>query len=198
MKRMVMVLMALAFAVSMVQAASWTVYEDYTAYKAVKEAASKASDEGNTTVSVAKYKEAAALAAKSATKEIQAWQLNSAAYELIKAFKKTTDYSAKIEQLSGMTASKEKFATQKEIAANLEANIAPLTEAKAILEEAKALEGGEGPAEKIASNLDFISWVNQFLEDTKNPAEKKVEAAVNAGKEAVKDAEKPVEATKAK
>jgi hypothetical protein len=178
MKRTVMAVMALVFAVSMLQAASWTVYEDYTAYKAVKEEASKASDEGNTSVSVAKYKEAATLAAKSATKEIQAWQLNSAAYELIKAFKKNTDYSAKIEQLSGMAPSKEKFATQKDIAVILESNMGLLDEAKGILEEAKALEGGEGPAEKITSNLDFISWVNQFLEDTKNPVEKKVEAAV--------------------
>ncbi|PKL92777.1 MAG: hypothetical protein CVV21_00070 [Candidatus Goldiibacteriota bacterium HGW-Goldbacteria-1] len=178
MKRTVMAVMAFVFAVSMVQAASWTVYEDYTAYKAVKDAAAKASDEGNTTASVAKYKEAASLAAKSATKEIQAWQLNSAAYELIKVFKKNTDYSAKIEQLSGMTPSKEKFAAQKDIAVILESNMGLLDEAKGILEEAKALEGGEGPAEKIASNLDFISWVNQFLEDTKNPVEKKVEAAV--------------------
>jgi hypothetical protein len=80
-------------------AGAWTDVGKYKEYLTVRAMASEADSAGNTTISVAKYKEAANLAANYATAEIQAWQLNSAAYSLIKVFKETREKSLLVEAM---------------------------------------------------------------------------------------------------
>ncbi|HDT15531.1 MAG TPA: hypothetical protein ENN55_04910 [Firmicutes bacterium] len=156
-------------------------------YKDAKKAAEEAVEAGDTVNAVAAYKNAARLAAKSGTKEIQAWQLNNAAYNsLIKKFKSGVDYDTKLAELSAMEPGKEKIAFQAGLAAEWAAQTALLSEAKTLLNEAaglcpapekeKAAEGEEakeeaaadsGPAAKIQSNLDYITWVEEFIQNNK-------------------------------
>ena len=175
--------------------ASWSSWEDYQTYKKAKANASAASDGGDTVTAVAEYKLAAELASKSGTKEYQGWQLNNAAYALIKKFKADTEYQVKIDKLSLMEPGSDKIEYQKEIAAVFEGGLMLLEEAQAILDEAKALfpeaevaaeeaekkeeekEGEEGQAEeqpalsgpmvKIVSNIEFIAWVKKFVDENK-------------------------------
>lgn len=166
-------------------AGGWTNWQDYQAYKNAKKAASEASDAGDHSNAVAKYKEAAELAAKSATKEIKAWQLNNAGYALMKKFKAITVYQEKIDKLSAMEPSKEKIAFQQEITIIFNDNMSLLYEAKTLLEESKELftkedgtvaaEAEAGPMEKIQSNLDYIEWVVNFTKGNLSEKDKKLE-----------------------
>jgi hypothetical protein len=166
-------------------AGGWTNWEDYQAYRNAKTAASEASDAGDHSNAVAKYKEAAELAAKSATKEIKAWQLNNAGYALITKFKASTVYQEKIDKLSALEPGKEKIAFQQEIAIIFNDNMTLLHEAKTHLEEAKELvtkeegtvagEAADGPLEKIQSNLEYIEWVINFTQGNLSEEDKKLE-----------------------
>ncbi|MFP4467014.1 MAG: hypothetical protein ACLFP1_08185 [Candidatus Goldiibacteriota bacterium] len=150
-----------------VHAASWTSWEDYQEYKDIKTKASEASDSGDTLNAVLNYKKAADLALKSATPEIQAWQLNNAAYSLIQRFKVLTGYQPKLDALAEMEPSKEKIAYQKEIAELFKEHIGLLEEARELLEKAGGLEltEGQGPEPKIKSNTDYVKWVVDFTYD---------------------------------
>jgi len=175
--------------------AGWTNAEDYQAYKVAKKAAQDAEAAGDTFNAISNYKKAAELAAKSGTPEIQIWQLNNAAYFLIKQFKLLVGYDEKLQKLSEMKPGKEKINYQSEIANLFNLQMPLLEEAKDLLEQAKGLikteetetkteeagntlqvktsEAGNtlqvktsiGPEEKIKSNLQFISWVEKFLAD---------------------------------
>lgn len=144
--------------------ASWKSAADYKKYIEYKEKGIEADGEGDTTAAVANYRASAALAAKSATVDIQCWRLNDVAYTLILAFKKITNYQEKIDKLSAMEPSREKIAYQKEIAGLLSLHIELLDEAEQVLKEASALNP-KAPAEKIRSNSDFIAWVKAFIKD---------------------------------
>jgi hypothetical protein len=185
MKKIVLALVLTVFVLPALYASSWKNYDDFMSYKKLRAEANDASAAGNTESAIAKYKEAAVLAGKSDAKEIQAWQLNSAAFELIKSFKTLTGYSDKIEKISAMGPGKDKFALQKEAAKLFADNIALVDDAKQLLEEAKALNAGEGPADKINSNLDFVTWVGEFVADTNNPVEKKDASVTDAASSTV-------------
>ncbi|HDQ26815.1 MAG TPA: hypothetical protein ENN43_08745 [bacterium] len=179
MKRIVVLtVMFVVFAVSL-YASAWKSYSDYQAYLGAKKEAQAGEEEGNTLNAVAAFKKAGELAKKSATSEIYAWQLNNAAYALITHFQKLTDYRAKIDKLAGMQASPEKMAFQREIAEFFNLQMALLAEAKTILESLEGTENAEAPMEKVKSNLEFVTWVKEFVADntgegteTKKPADK--------------------------
>jgi hypothetical protein len=64
-----------------------------------------------------------------------------------------------------MKASKEKIDFQKELAVKYSKNFGLLSDANGLLEQGKALDGGEEPEKMIQSNIDFIGWVAGFIKD---------------------------------
>lgn len=161
MKRLVIFTFVFVIFAGMAFAGAWRNYEDYQAYVGVRKAAKDAEAASDTLNAVANYKKAAELAAKSATTDIQAWQLNNAAYSLVNQFKAMVGYAEKLAKLEGMAASKEKIAYQKELADLFNLQLALLEEAKGLLEEGAGL-GETAAAKTIQSNQDFIKWVMDF------------------------------------
>jgi len=106
---------------------------------------------------------AAEIAAKSADVNVQAWQLNNAAYSLIVQFKKLVNYDEKLQKLVELGPGKEKIAYQKELAEMLNLQLPLLEEAQSILEKTAGLGEELEAKEKIQSNLDFITWVKEFI-----------------------------------
>jgi hypothetical protein len=167
MKRSVIFLLVFVLFAGMAFAGAWRSYEDYQSYVGVRKAAIDAETAGDTFNAVANYKNAAELAAKSATADIQGWQLNNAGYTLVKQFKAMVGYDEKLAKLEGMSPSKEKIAYQKELAELFNLQLGLLEEARGMLEEGAGL--GETAASKtIQSNLDFIKWVTDFTSENIN------------------------------
>ena len=104
-KFLVMSILFLVF-VGTVFAGVWTDEKKFKEYVTTKSIAAEADSAGNTIVSVIKYKEAAILASTYATAEIEAWQLNNAAYSLIKVFKDTKEKSLLVEAMTLLTDAK--------------------------------------------------------------------------------------------
>jgi hypothetical protein len=165
MKKTTILSMAFVLVFFSMTLAAWTSWEDFNAYKDAKKTASEAETAGDTTTAVLNYKKAADLAGKSATKDIQAWQLNNAGFVLVKRFKELVAYDEKLARLTEMKPSKEKLALQKEMANMYSFKMDLLTEAKKFLEPGKALNGGEEPTKMIQSNIDFIGWVENFIKE---------------------------------
>jgi len=193
MKKFIVLSFVFVLFAGMVFAGAWRNYEDYQTYLGVRKAAQDAEAAGDTYNAVANYKKAAELAGKSASKDIQGWQLNNAAYVFVNLFKTTTGYAEKLAKLEGMQPSKEKLAYQKELADVFNAQMPVLEEAKAILDEGKGLGDDIAPAEKIKSNQEFIAWVTDFTSSNINggtteakPPEEKAADANAETKTAVK------------
>jgi hypothetical protein len=165
MKKAMFLLSVFAMIFSSATFAAWASWEDFNAYKDAKKTAATAESSGDTATAVTNYKKAADLAGKSATKDIQSWQLNSAAFVLIKSFKTLVSYDENLEKLTAMKASKEKIDFQKELAVKYSKNFGLLSDANGLLEQGKALDGGEEPEKMIQSNIDFIGWVAGFIKD---------------------------------
>ncbi len=165
MKKIAVLSMIFAFVFSSLMLAAWTSWEDFNAYKDAKKTASEAEAAGDTAAAVTNYKKAADLAGKSATKDIQAWQLNNAGFVLVKRFKELVAYDDKLAKLTAMKPSKEKLALQKEMANMYSFKMELLTQARKFLEPGKLLDGGEEPTKMIQSNIDFISWVENFIKE---------------------------------
>ena len=165
MKKITVLSVFFVFIFSSLMLAAWTSWEDFNAYKDAKKTASEAEAAGDTATAVTNYKKAADLAGKSATKDIQAWQLNNAGFVLVKRFKELVAYDDKLAKLTAMKPSKEKLALQKEMANMYSFKMELLTEASKFLEPGKTLEGGEEPTKMIQSNIDFISWVENFIKE---------------------------------
>ncbi len=165
MKKVVVLVLTMLFVSSVCQAGLWKNTEFYPKYKALKAEAEKAGAAGDTTTAIAKYKEAKTLSEANAAPEVSAWLLNNAAFLLIKKFKEATSYDQRIAKLSEMKPSKEKIAYQKEISAAFKDFMGLIDEAGMLLEEGKALNAGDGPNEKIDSNLSFVNWVKSYMKD---------------------------------
>jgi hypothetical protein len=170
MKKLVVLTSVLFLVLASMSFGAWKSWEDFNTYKDVRKAAMEAEGTGDTLSAVSNYKKAADLAGKSATKDIQAWQINNAAFVLIKQFKTLVGYDDKLAKLSDMKPSKDKIAFQKELADGFSMKADLLTEAKALLEEGKALQAGDEPTAKIQSNIDFIAWVDDFVKNGGNVA----------------------------
>jgi hypothetical protein len=179
MKKIIMFVALISMVFASVSFCAWKSWEDFNSYKDARKAATEAEASGDTSAAVANYKKAADLAGKSATKDIQAWQTNNAAFVLIKQFKTLVAYDDKLAKLADMKPSKDKLAFQKEMATMFSMKMDVLNEAKALLEGGKALDGGEAPTAKIQSNIDYIDWVNKFVADNTGDA-KQVDAVVPA------------------
>jgi hypothetical protein len=177
MKKVILFVAAVMVVFSSVSFCAWKSWEDFNSYKEARKAATDAEATSDTPNAVANYKKAADLAGKSATKDIQAWQINNAAFVLIKQFKALVTYDEKLAKLTEMTPSKEKVAFQKEMAELFSSKIDVLNEAKALLESGKALDGGEAPTAKIQSNIDYIDWVLKFVSDNLGDAQAAAPAA---------------------
>ena len=171
MKKVILFVAAISVVFASVSFCVWKSNEDFNTYREVRKMAIEAESAGDTANAVANYKKAADLAGKSATKNIQAWQLNNAAFVLIKQFKTLVAYDEKLTKLQEMTPSKEKIAFQKEMANLFSFKLDVLNEAKAMLEEGKALDGGEAPTAKIQSNIDYIDWVLKFVSENSGEAQ---------------------------
>ncbi|MCE5299751.1 MAG: hypothetical protein LLG37_02615 [Spirochaetia bacterium] len=170
MKKNIIFTAFLVLAFSSALFASWKSWEDFNKYKDARKVAVEAENAGDTTTAVANYKKAAELAGKSGTKDIQAWQINNAAFVLIKQFKNLVAYDEKLAKLNEMKPSAEKIAFQKDVAGLFSLKLDMLNEAKELLESGKAVEAGETPAAKIQSNLEFIEWVQKFVADNSGDA----------------------------
>ncbi len=202
MKKAIALSVVFAFAFASMSFAAWKSWEDFNVYKEARKAAMEAEGAGDTVTAVTNYKKAAELAGKSATKDIQAWQTNNAAFVLIKQFKALVAYDEKLAKLQEMKPSKEKIAFQKEMSDMFSMKMDLLAEAKELLEGGKAIDGGVEPSAKIQSNLDFIAWVDEFVKTGGNPApaatavpaEVKAEEAAPA--EVKAEAAKPAEPVK--
>ena len=171
MKKVILFVAAVSVVLTSVSFCAWKSWEDFNSYKEARKAATDAEATSDTPNAVANYKKAADLAGKSATKDIQAWQINNAAFVMIKQFKALVTYDEKLAKLAEMTPSKEKVAFQKDMAALFLSKIDVLNEAKALLESGKALDGGEAPTAKIQSNIDYIDWVLKFVSDNSEDAQ---------------------------
>ena len=119
MKKVILFVVAISVVFASVSFGAWKSWEDFNTYKEARKVATEAEASGDTATAVANYKKAADLAGKSATKEIQAWQTNNAAFVLIKQFKTLVAYDEKLTKLTEITPSKEKLAFQKEMAKHL-------------------------------------------------------------------------------
>lgn len=170
MKRLVIVSCVLVLFAGIAFAGAWRNYEDYQSYLGVRKAAKDAEAASDTLNAVANYTKAAELAAKSATANIQGWQLNNAAYVLINQFKTLVGYAEKLAKLEGMSPSKEKLAYQKELANLFNLQLPLLEEAKVLLEKGKGLGEEIEGAKTIQSNVDFIAWVTEFTNGNLNGA----------------------------
>ncbi|MCX8094355.1 MAG: hypothetical protein N3E50_09365, partial [Candidatus Goldbacteria bacterium] len=144
-------------------AGPWKSYKAFQEYITVKNKAKQADADGDTYTAVTNYLKAAEIASKYADYNVQAWQLNNAAYSLIAQFKKLVNYDEKLQKLSGMNPGKEKLAYQKELAEIFNLQMPLLEEAQSILEKTKELGENLEANEKIKSNIDFISWVKEFI-----------------------------------
>jgi hypothetical protein len=165
MKKIISLISVMLIVFTSLSFGAWKSWEDFNSYKDARKVAIDAEAAGNTSVAVTNYKKAADLAGKSATKEIQAWQINNAAFVLIKQFKTLVGYDEKLVKLTEMKPSKEKLTFQKDMATMFSIKLDVLTEAKAMLEAGKALDAGEAPTAKLQSNIDFIDWVLNFVKD---------------------------------
>lgn len=165
MRKIILFVLSISVVFTSVSFCAWKSWEDFNAYKESRKIASEAEATGDTATAVANYKKAADYAGKSATKDIQAWQTNNAAFVLIKQFKKLVAYDEKLAKLSEMKPGKEKLTFQKEMANLFSFKLGILNESKKMLEGGKALNGGEAPTAKIQSNIDFIDWVLKFVSD---------------------------------
>ncbi|MBP7793320.1 MAG: hypothetical protein KA120_09730 [Candidatus Goldbacteria bacterium] len=163
MKKLIFSIFTIFILCDVVSAGPWKSYSEFQKYLSLKNAAKQAEAEGDTFNAVSNYLKAAEVASKSADANIQAWQLNNAAYSLISRFKKLTDYDQKLKKLTGMQPSKEKIAYQKEFAEMLNLQFPLLQEAQDILEKTKNMGEELEAKEKITSNLDFIAWVKDFI-----------------------------------
>ena len=181
MKKIILFVAAISVVFASVSFCAWKSWDDFNTYKEARKIASEAEAAGDTSTAVANYKKAADLAGKSATKEFQAWQLNNAAYVLIKQFKVLVAYDDELAKLAELKPSKEKIALQKEMANLFSFKLDMLNEAKTLLEDGKALDGGEAPTAKIQSNIDYIDWVQKFVAENSGEeapaAEAKTETA---------------------
>ncbi len=157
-------------------AGPWKSYKAFQEYVSLKNKAKQADADGDTFTAVTNYLKAADIASKSADINIQAWQLNNAAYSLISQFKKLVNYEEKLQKLTEMKPGKEKITFQKELAEMLNLQFSLLEEAHGILNRAKDLGEELEAKEKIQSNIDFITWVKEFignnLSETKEVEEK--------------------------
>jgi hypothetical protein len=163
MKKLIFSVFTIFVLCGIVSAGPWKSYSAFQEYLSLRNAAKQAETEGNTFNAVSNYLKAAEIASKSADANIQAWQINSAAYSLITQFKKLTNYDEKIQKLTNMQPGKEKIAYQKEFAEILNLQFPLLQEAQSILEKTKDLGGELEAKDKITSNMDFIAWVKDFI-----------------------------------
>ena len=152
MKKFLIMLCFLVLIFSLSSYAGWTNAEDYQAYKVAKKAAQDAEAAGDTFNAISNYKKAAELAAKSGTPEIQMWQINNAAYFLIKQFKLLVGYDEKLQKLSEMKPGKEKINYQSEIANLFNLQMPLLEEAKDLLKQAQGLIKTEETETEEAGN----------------------------------------------
>jgi hypothetical protein len=170
MKRSIVLTFIFVFVTAGMSFGAWKSWEDFNVYKEARKTAIDAENSGNTLTAVANYKKASDLAGRSATKDIQAWQINNAAFVLIKQFKNLTAYDEKLVKLTDMKPSTEKISFEKELAGIFSAKLGLLTEAKSLLEQGKALQAGDEPTAKLQSNIDFITWVEEFVKSGGNEA----------------------------
>ncbi len=101
-------------------------------------------------------------------KDIAAWQLNNIGYYSIEEFKKRTDYNSRMKTIETMRQGPEKFVYTKETKQLFRQNLSLLIEAAKHLEEAYELDkeyDDNGRTRKIYSNLTFIDWVRNFVND---------------------------------
>jgi len=101
-------------------------------------------------------------------KDIAAWQLNNIGYYSIEEFKKRTDYSSRMKTIEMMQRGPEKFVYIKETKQLFKQNLPLLIEATKYLEEAYELDkeyDDNSRTRKIYSNLTFIDWVRNFVND---------------------------------
>lgn len=164
-------------------AGPWKSYSAYQEYLSVKNKAKQADAEGNTFKAVSNFLKAAEIASNSADANVQAWQLNNAAYSLIVQFKKLVNYDEKLQKLIEMKPGKEKIASQKEMAEMLNLHFLLLEEAQGILDQTKDLGEELEAKEKIQSNLDFIAWVKEFISSNLNDKKESEEVKKEENKE---------------
>jgi hypothetical protein len=101
-------------------------------------------------------------------KDIAAWQLNNIGYYSIEEFKKRTDYSSRMKTIEAMRRGPEKFVYTKETKQLFRQNLPLLIEATKYLEEAYELDkeyDDNSRTRKIYSNLTFIDWIRNFVND---------------------------------
>ncbi|MEI7543121.1 MAG: hypothetical protein WCJ94_07720 [bacterium] len=170
MKKVIILTTVISLAFVSVSFCMWKTSADFNTYKEARKTAADAEALGDTATAVANYKKAAELAGMFATEEIQAWQINNAAFALIKKFKVLVAYDEKLTALAEMTPGKEKFAFQKEMTTLFASKIELLNEAKALLVSGETINGGEAPMAKMQSNVEFIDWVLKFIADNSSEA----------------------------
>lgn len=171
MRRLILfIVMVFIFNISLF-AGPWKSYKAFQEYLAVKNKAKQADAEGNTFEAVTNFLKAAEISSKSADANVQAWQLNNAAYSLILQFKKLVNYDEKLQKLMELKPGKEKIIYQKEFAEMMNLQFSLLEEAQNILDKIKDLGEELEAKEKIQSNLDFIVWVKEFISSNLNEKE---------------------------
>jgi len=146
-------------------------------YRTAKKIAQEAEAAGDTGTAITNYVKAAMAAGDFKNKKGEAWQYNSAAFTLIKAFKKATAFEAKDGQLAEMTAGKKKWAVQIELATSSKEFLGLLEEAAGYLQKAEAV-GLEEAAGKINSNKAYIEQIKKFIKDTLETKKEEVKETI--------------------
>ena len=103
MKKIAIVVLFMFMTTVITFAENWSSTKDFQAYKGAKAIAKDADMNGNSTVAVIKYLEAASIAKGKTTPVIEGWQRNNAAYVLIKSFKINKEKSLLVEAMTYLT-----------------------------------------------------------------------------------------------
>jgi len=94
--------------------------------------------------------------------DIEVWNYNNAAYDLINQFKAVTDYDAATAKIDADK--REQRKTDREaFKTTCKANLAILDQAKQYLNQTATLHRTESQKKAIDSNKSFIRWVNGFV-----------------------------------
>jgi len=145
-------------------------WDDYRMAKANAEAAF---EKGNIDIMTSELLLAVKYTKELNRPEIAAWQLNNIGYNSIQEFRKRTDYDNRMSQLEKMKYGEEKSKYLEETKALIKDNMHLLRNGIIHLNSALELsnklndEDKTNREEKINRNLNFIQWVEDFINEDK-------------------------------
>jgi hypothetical protein len=143
-----------------------SVMELWEKYREFREASKVALNNSEFQQALTNLKLAAKYASQLERDDLAAWQYNNIGYYSILEFKGRTNYDFRIHNLRTFTNQKERDAYLEETKKIFKENLKILTDAETYLEKAYEIDkkyDDQNRTDKIYSNLKYIDWVKNFL-----------------------------------